>query len=49
MTTADLLLASPTHFVALGSPPILLIQGVDDTKVLKSQSIDLYSGPQSRR
>lgn len=38
----DLLLASPTHFVAPHSPPVLLIQGVDDTKVLKSQSIELY-------
>ncbi len=38
----DLALASPTHFVAPNSPPILLIQGVDDTKVLKSQSIELY-------
>ena len=38
-----LLLASPTHFVAPGSPPILLVQGVDDAKVLKSQSIELYS------
>ena len=34
----DLLLASPTHFVVPNSPPILLVQGVDDTKVLKSQS-----------
>jgi len=39
----DLLLASPTHFVAPNAPPILLIQGVDDTKVLKSQSTELYS------
>ena len=38
----DLVLASPTHFVAPSSPPILLVQGVDDTKVLKSQSIELY-------
>ena len=37
-----LVLASPTHFVAPNSPPILLVQGVDDTKVLKSQSIELY-------
>jgi acetyl esterase/lipase len=35
-------LASPTHYVAPASPPILLVQGVDDTKVLKSQSIELY-------
>jgi acetyl esterase/lipase len=38
----DLVLASPTHFVAPNSPPILLVQGADDTKVLKSQSIELY-------
>lgn len=38
----NLLLASPTHFVAPNSPPILLIQGVNDTKVLKSQSIELF-------
>jgi len=38
----DLVLASPTHFVAPNSPPILLVQGVDDTLVLKSQSIELY-------
>ena len=38
----DLLLASPTHFVAPNAPPILLIQGVDDTKVLKSQSLELF-------
>lgn len=37
-----LVLASPAHFVAPNSPPILLVQGVDDTKVLKSQSIELY-------
>jgi acetyl esterase/lipase len=37
-----LVLASPTHFVAPNSPPILLVQGVNDTKVLKSQSIELY-------
>src|SRR5271166_1186467 len=38
----DLVLASPTHFVAPNSPPILLVQGIDDTKVLKSQSLELY-------
>ncbi|MGO8725077.1 MAG: alpha/beta hydrolase fold domain-containing protein [Acidimicrobiales bacterium] len=38
----NLVLASPTYFVAPRSPPILLVQGVDDTKVLKSQSIELY-------
>ncbi len=38
----DLVLASPTHFVAPNSPPILLVQGVSDTTVLKSQSMELY-------
>ncbi|HXQ19385.1 MAG TPA: alpha/beta hydrolase [Acidimicrobiales bacterium] len=38
----NLVLASPTHYVAPNSPPILLVQGVDDTLVLKSQSIGLY-------
>ena len=38
----DLALASPTHFVVPNSPPILLVQGVDDTTVLKSQSMEFY-------
>jgi acetyl esterase/lipase len=38
----DLVLASPTHFVVANSPPILIVQGVNDTKVLESQSIELY-------
>ncbi len=38
----DLVLASPTHFVVPNAPPILLVQGVDDTTVLKSQSMELY-------
>jgi len=38
----DLVLASPTHYVAPNSPPILLVQGLNDTKVLPSQSIELY-------
>ncbi len=38
----DLVLASPTHFVVPNSPPILLVQGVEDTTVLKSQSMELY-------
>jgi acetyl esterase/lipase len=39
----EVVLASPTHFVSPKAPPILLIQGESDTKVLKSQSIELYS------
>ena len=38
----DLALASPTHFVMANAPPVLLIQGVNDTTVLESQSIELY-------
>jgi len=37
-----LALASPTDFVAPNAPPMLLVQGVEDAKVLKSQSIELY-------
>jgi len=37
-----LVLASPTHYVVPNSPPILLVQGIDDSLVLKSQSIELY-------
>ena len=36
-------LASPVHFVTANSPPILIVQGVNDTKVLESQSIELYN------
>ena len=38
----DLVLGSPTSSVAPNAPPILLVQGVDDKLVLKSQSIELY-------
>ena len=38
----NLVLASPTHFVTANSPPILIIQGVNDTTVPQSQSIQLY-------
>jgi acetyl esterase/lipase len=38
----DLVLASPVHYVVRRAPPILLVQGADDTKVLKSQSVELY-------
>jgi acetyl esterase/lipase len=37
----EVLLASPTHYVRPGAPPMLLVQGVDDTKVLTSQSMQL--------
>ena len=38
----DLALASPTHYVVSDTPPILLVQGVDDTTVHESQSMELY-------
>ena len=39
---SEVVLASPTHFVSPKAPPILLVQGENDAKVLKSQSIELY-------
>jgi len=39
---SNLVLASPTHFVTGNSPPILIIQGVNDTTVPELQSIKLY-------
>ena len=39
----NLVLASPTHFVTPNAPPILIIQGVNDTNVPKSQSVELYN------
>jgi acetyl esterase/lipase len=41
---SELVLASPTHFVNANSSPILIIQGVNDTNVPESQSIQLYDG-----
>ena len=38
----DMVLASPTHFVRANSPPIMIVQGVNDTNVPESQSIQLY-------
>ncbi len=38
----NLVLASPTHFVTANSPPIMIIQGVNDTNVPESQSIQLH-------
>jgi len=39
---SELALASPTHFVVPNEPPILIVHGVDDTKVLESQALELY-------
>jgi acetyl esterase/lipase len=38
----NLVLASPVHYVVPNAPPVLLVQGAQDTKVLKSQSVELY-------
>jgi acetyl esterase/lipase len=43
----DLVLASPTHYVTANAPPILLIQGVNDTTVLESQAIELHKDLQA--
>jgi acetyl esterase/lipase len=40
---SDLILGSPSHFVKANSPPILIIQGINDTNVPESQSIELYN------
>ncbi|HEY4751946.1 MAG TPA: prolyl oligopeptidase family serine peptidase, partial [Candidatus Limnocylindrales bacterium] len=39
---AELPLASPAHYVAAGAPPILIVQGAEDTTVPPSQSSELY-------
>ena len=39
---SEMVLASPTHYVAANSPPIMIVQGVNDTNVPESQSIQLY-------
>lgn len=40
---SDLVRASPTHYVTGSAPPILIIQGVNDAKVLESQATELYN------
>ncbi len=40
---SNLVLASPTNYVVANAPPILIIQGVKDTTVPESQSIELYN------
>ncbi len=39
----NLVLASPTHYITANSPPILIIQGVNDKTVPESQSVELYN------
>jgi acetyl esterase/lipase len=38
---ANLVLASPTHYVKANAPPILIVQGTADTEVPESQSVQL--------
>ena len=50
---ANLVLASPVHYVTANAPPILIVQGTADTEVPESQSVELYrklsaSGDQTR-
>jgi acetyl esterase/lipase len=40
---SDLVLASPTHYISAKAPPILIVQGVNDTQVPESQSVELYN------
>ena len=40
---SNLVFTSPTNYIVVSAPPILIIQGVDDTTVPKSQSIELYN------
>jgi acetyl esterase/lipase len=39
---ANLVLASPAHYVKANAPPILIVQGTADTTVPQSQSAELY-------
>ena len=39
---ANLVLASPTHYVEPNAPPILIVQGKADTTVPESQSVELH-------
>ena len=39
---ANLVLASPTHYVRANAPPILIIHGTADRSVPESQSVELY-------
>ena len=46
---ANLVLASPAHYVKANAPPILIVQGTADTTVPESQSAELYREAQRRR
>jgi acetyl esterase/lipase len=39
---SKMVMASPAHYVAADSPPIMIVQGVNDTNVPESQSIQLF-------
>jgi len=40
---SQLILASPTYYASRNASPMIIIQGVNDTNVPESQSIELYS------
>jgi len=40
---SQLVLASPTHYASRNASPVIIIQGVNDTNVPESQSIELYN------
>ena len=39
---AELVTASPVHYITAQAPPILIVQGTDDTSVPESQSVEFY-------
>ncbi len=41
--TSNEVMASPSYFVKAKSPPIMIVQGINDTKVPDSQSIELFN------
>jgi acetyl esterase/lipase len=40
--SSKLVLASPTHYARANTPPIMIVQGAEDTTVPVSQSVELY-------
>ena len=40
---ANLVLASPTHWIQANAPPIMIVQGTEDRSVPESQSLELFS------
>lgn len=41
--TSNEVMASPSYFVKTNSPPIMIVQGINDIKVPESQSIELFN------